>query len=226
MEDRNPNQITRKDAKNCFVESLSDAFVLGKAHFNFAAYDLSKPIGQRQTNQIHIYIDIDELFEVCRKLSSGEMRMLMQEKKKNKDNTPLLEYLGGTSAKKLAQYGKARKDGKSLSRVGKLLCGSKTDFLFIASSGPGEQNEKGLIVPRFGNRPENNVLVSMTYESLSELFLMTKAHYNAWLSAWYLQKTHNSDNIKNVTGSTQEIRRGTSQSEQSFDAVNNTSSMF
>ena len=34
-DERNQNQITRKDAKNCFVESLSDAFAIGKIHFNF-----------------------------------------------------------------------------------------------------------------------------------------------------------------------------------------------
>ena len=36
QEDRNQSQIIRKDAKNCFVESLSDAFDKGKAHFAFA----------------------------------------------------------------------------------------------------------------------------------------------------------------------------------------------
>lgn len=29
-EERNKNQITRKDARGCFVESLNDAFVIGK----------------------------------------------------------------------------------------------------------------------------------------------------------------------------------------------------
>lgn len=51
-DDRNRNQIIRIDARNCFVESLNDAFEIGKAHFTFASYDLSKPSGQRQTNSI------------------------------------------------------------------------------------------------------------------------------------------------------------------------------
>ena len=42
QEDRNQSQIIRKDAKNCFVESLSDAFDKGKAHFAFATYDVNK----------------------------------------------------------------------------------------------------------------------------------------------------------------------------------------
>lgn len=52
-DDRNRNQIIRIDARNCFVESLNDAFEIGKAHFTFASYDLSKPSGQRQTVARH-----------------------------------------------------------------------------------------------------------------------------------------------------------------------------
>lgn len=184
-EERNQNQIVRKDAKNCFVESLNDAFEIGKAHLAFATYDLSRPAGQRQTNNIHIYIAVDEFLELCRKLECGELRYLLQNKKKSSDNTPLYQCLGGTSAEKLAKYGRSRPDGKSLSRTAQLVAGKKSDFLFVADSGPGETDSKGLIVPRFGNKPENHVAVSMTFETFSELLLITKAHFQAWLAAWY-----------------------------------------
>ena len=188
--EKNASQIIRKDARNCFVESLSDAFGNGRAHFVFATYDLNKPAGQRQTNNIQIYISIPELLELCRKLSCGELRYIMQQKKQTGDSKPIQEWLGGTSAEKLRQYGKARPDGKSLSRVCKLMTAQKTDFLFTASSGPGEKDPKGLIVPKFGSRPENHVAVSMTFESFSELLLMTRTHYESWLTAWYLSQTH------------------------------------
>lgn len=188
-EERNQYQITRKDARGCFVESLSDAFPIGKAHFAFATYDISRPVGQRQTNNIHIYIDLDEILELCRKLECGELRYLLQTKKKNNDKTPLYQCLGGTSAEKLAKAGRTRKDGKSLSRTAQLLAGSKSDFLFIADSGPGETNEKGLIVPKFGNHPENHVAISMTFEAFSEFLLMTRIHYQAWLTVTYASKT-------------------------------------
>lgn len=187
-EERNQHQIIRKDAKNCFVESLSDSFDKGKAHFAFATYDLNKPAGNRQTNCVHIYISIPELLELCRKLSCGELRYIWQERKKTGDGKPIQEWLGGTSAEKLAQYGKPRPDGKSLSRVARLLAAQKTDFLFTASSGPGDKDAKGLIVPRFGKKPENHVSVSMTWASLAELLLLTKVHYEAWLAAWYLSQ--------------------------------------
>ena len=111
----------------------------------------------------------------------------MQTKKKNDDKTALFEHLGGTSAKILAKRSKARADGKSLSRTAQLVCGNKSDLLFVANSGPGETNTKGLIVPKFGSNPENHVAVSMTFESFSELLLITKAHYMAWLSAKYFK---------------------------------------
>ena len=100
-EERNKNQITRKDARGCFVESLNDAFVIGKTHLAFASYDLSKPVGQRQTNNVHIYINVDEFLELCRKLECGELRYIMQTKRKAADKTPLYQSLGGTSAENL-----------------------------------------------------------------------------------------------------------------------------
>lgn len=192
-ENRNQYQIVRKDARGCFVESLSDAFEIGRVHLCFATYDLKRPVGQRQTNNIQIYIAIDEFLELCRKLDSGELRHMLQTKKKNGDETPLYQCLGGTSAEKLAKQGRPRSDGKSLSRTAQLVPGRSSDFLFAASSGPGEANDKGLIVPRFGKNPENHVAVSMTFETLSELLLLTKTHYEAWLAAWYYQQNPHRD---------------------------------
>lgn len=192
-EDRNQQQIIRKDARNCFIESLRDAFSFGRIHLVFATYDQSKPSGERQTNNVHIYIAADEFLELCRKLECGELRFLLQNKKKNNDKTPLYQCLGGTSAEKLKKIGRSRKDGMSLSRTAQLLAGNKTDFLFVADSGPGQTNEKGLIVPKFGNKPENHVAVSMSFDTFGEFLLITKAHYTAWLSAWYIQQSMGKD---------------------------------
>ncbi len=187
QDERNQNQIVRKDARDCFVESLNDAFEIGKTHFAFASYDMSKPAGSRQTNSVHIYINADEFLELCRKITSGELRYMLQTKKQSRDATYLYQHLGGTSAKNLYRQGRARADGKSLSRTVQLLPSTKSDFLFVADSGPGEETAKGLIVPKFGKNPENHVSVMMTYDAFSELMLLTKAHYQAWLTAWYIQ---------------------------------------
>ena len=186
QDERNQDQITRKDARDCFVESLRDCFQIGRIHFTFASYDLMRPPGQRQTNQIQIYIPVGEFLNLCRKLECGELRYLMQNRKQSGDHRPIYETLGGTSAEKLARQGRPRPDGRSLSRVMQLLAGSKCDLLLVADSGPGDTTDKGLIVPKFGKNPENHVAVSMSFDLFSELLLETKINYQAWLSAWYV----------------------------------------
>ena len=191
-EERNQYQISRKDAKNSFVESLSDAFSISKVHFNFASYDLNKPAGQRQTGMVSIYIDVDEFLELCRKLTCGELRYMVQSQKSAASpKTALYQSLGGTSADKLKQQNRSRSDGKSLSRTLQVLTGNKSDLILVADSGPGETTEKGLIVPKFGNKPENHITVSMSLDNFGELLLITKTHYEAWLSAWYAQRITN-----------------------------------
>ena len=132
---------------------------------------------------------MDEILEICRKLECGELRYLLQSKKKANDKTPLFQWLGGTSAEKLQSYGRARADGKSLSRTAQLVPGTKADLIFVADSGPGETNSKGLIVPRFGTKPDNHVAVSMSFETFSEMILMTRVHFCAWLTTEYARKS-------------------------------------
>ena len=92
-EERNNYQIARKDAKNCFVESLNDCFPIGRVHFAFATYDVNRPAGQRQTNNIHIYIAVDEFLELCRKLECVELKYMLQTKKKNGDSHRFISAL-------------------------------------------------------------------------------------------------------------------------------------
>ena len=211
--EENLYQIIRKDAKNCFVEVLNDSFSIARTHLFFATYDLSKPSGERQTNTIHIYLPMEEVVELCRKLESGEFRMMVDKNKKNNDSTSLYESLGGTSAKRLKALGKARKDKKSLSRVMNIIVGKKNDIMLIAESGPGEENEKGLIVPKFGDKPENKVIVGMKFTDFSEMMLMAKMHYSAWLSGWY---QHRSAVIKAQRQAQAEEREST---EETLDEV-------
>lgn len=195
---RNIHQICRKDAKNCFVESLRDAFSFGKVHLNFATYDLSRPAGNRQTNRVSIYIPVGEFLDLCRRMECGEILWTIQNgkqsvfglqeeeaKKRIAALPPIYQYLGGTSARKLAMRGKARRDGRSESRVIQLRVAYKKDLLLDAKSGPGDESGKGLIVPKFGTKPENSVAVPMSYSLFCQLLLETRIHYQAWLAAQY-----------------------------------------
>ena len=122
---------------------------------------------------------------LAQEAASGTLHMRMQQYKQSGNKDPLYEHLGGTSAKHLNQYGRPRPDGKSLSRVVRLTVATKSDYFFTADSGPGEENKTGLIVPRFGSKPEQHVSVILSWRQLNELLLTTVEHYRAWLSAKY-----------------------------------------
>ncbi len=188
-DERNQYQIIRKDARGCFVETKSDSFPIGKTHMEFAAYDVNKPVGQRFTNHVHIYIDAAEFLHLAHFILNGGCHHRMAAIKKAGDeksfNMPLYQSLGGTSAARLAEYGRPRKDGMSQSRCFKLFAGKKADYLMCAESGAGETDDKGLIVPRYGGKPEQRVSVSISIAHLNELMLMTSEHYRAWLAVWY-----------------------------------------
>jgi len=189
-EDLNRWQIIRKDAKNCFVETKSDSFCFGKVHLEFSHYDLTRPAGQRQTHHVNVYIDVPEFLHLTHEALIGSLHMRAKQQKEKNDSAPLYEHLGGTSSARLAQFGRTRSDGKSLSRIVKLIWGQKVDYLLVADSGQGEADVKGLIVPKFGRNPENHVAVGLSSRSLNELLLMTQTHYMAWLASQYVRNMY------------------------------------
>lgn len=181
----NRDQIIRLDARGCFVEVKNDCFQIDKVHLQFVAYDKKRPKGQRYTDNIHIYIDVPGFLVLAQEGATGALHARMQQFKQAKKLDPLFECLGGTTAEQLQYYGRPRPDGMSLSRVAKLIWADRADYLFVADSGPGEQNAQGLIVPRFGKKPEQHVAVSLSWRQVNQLLLTTKEHYAAWLSAKY-----------------------------------------
>ena len=187
-QDQNYYQIVRVDARDSFIESLWDSFQFGRFHLGFSSYDMTRPEGERQTAHVNIYIDVGDFFDLIRRLNSGELRHEVQAQRGSNNFKPLFEVLGGTSAEKLIKLGRPRPDGMSLSRTAQLLPGKRSDFLFVAKSGPGQQNKTGLIVPRFGNAPENNVSVPLTVAALTKLLVVSEKHYEAWLTAMYMNR--------------------------------------
>lgn len=187
----NPSQIVRKDGKNCFVEVLSDSFAINRVRFNFCTYDMSAASGSRITSTISIFLPFDEFYRiyndiaVTRVLLSTLAANLEAAKKSGSYPVPIILNMGGRSVSSLANSGAARPDGMALSRQMKLMAGDKFPVLLQAESGPGEQNEKGLIVPRY-KTPEQKVMIPFTYETIKELFLITKAHVDAYITSRYV----------------------------------------
>ena len=79
----NQDQIIRKDARSCFVEVKSDCFHLDKVHLQFVTYDQKRPVGQRYTNNIHIYINVPEFLVLAKEAETGALHARAQQMKRD-----------------------------------------------------------------------------------------------------------------------------------------------
>ncbi|MFF2531459.1 hypothetical protein ACFVS2_21365 [Brevibacillus sp. NPDC058079] len=201
-EKKSPEQIIRLDGKNVFLEVMNSAFGIGKIQINFQEYDASQEKGNRIKKDISIFFSADKFLVLANDLLSGRLTALakkskedalkLQEdnKKKGIDRKVYAKEIymdqGGTSAARLAAKDKSRPDGKSEARLLKITPGESMPWLMVAELGPGEENEKGLIIPKFvNNRPEKQIRVPFTDDDFKRLVLIVKAHYEAFLSAQY-----------------------------------------
>lgn len=182
-----PKQILKISGRKQFMEVMANCLNFDRIYLNFEEYDDSKPAGQRKEAQVMIYLEILEAYVLAKDIFSGKMAALA---KKSKETQKAGGYkyakevyckMGGTSAKQLARSGKDRKDGMSLSRQFKITPGEKQPWVVSAESGPGEENEKGLIVPKY-QRPEQIIRIGMTDEQLKQFAAALELISNGWMT--------------------------------------------
>lgn len=179
---QNPNQIIRKDGRNVFVEALRVAFPIEKVQLKFMSYDMNQNKGHRAQDVIDIYLDFAAFLRMSHDIMTGCIYgKLAQEKKAGKPGIMTL-YQGGVSTAALAASQKSRPDGKALARKLSVFIGDKYPLCFVAESGPGESIQKGLIAPRWGNKPEHKVVISMSADDVKEFFLMVESEINAYMT--------------------------------------------
>lgn len=195
-------QITRIDGKGVFVEVMNSMFDKGKVIFNFEDYDDSKPAGQRKKNALPVFVDIDKFLVLSHDFMSGRIAALAkiekarvaeeqaQVKASGQNRTVYAKHIwqdqGGISAEKLAKQGKSRPDGMSLARQFKLTPGTNKPWILSAEYGPGEENDTGLIVPKY-TRPEHIIRVPFENdESMKAMLLIVQAHLQGFISSQYM----------------------------------------
>lgn len=179
-------QIIRFDGRDTFFEVMANAFSIDKVQINFRKYDATKTAGSKFTQSVDIFVNVEEALVLSQDILSGKINALGEAEKAKgaKYPQPVWQSMGGIGADKAKERG-LRADGMALSRVLKLAPGSAKPFVFTAESGKGEQNEKGLIVPRYGTSPENRIMVALTGDQLKQFALLINCHLNAYYSAQY-----------------------------------------
>lgn len=196
-------QVIRLDGKGVFLEVLNTAFEIGKVMVNFVEYDEKQQAGSRIKKSIPIYIDVEKFLVLAQDVKSGRIPALAKQAKDDmtkggyKYAKEIYTDQGGVSARKLAEReekakreGKndkfVRPDGKSLARMFKITPGDKVPWILSAETGPGEESDTGLIVPKFvGGRPEEILRVPVSDEDFKKLILITEAHINAFIASQY-----------------------------------------
>ena len=191
MAENNKAQILRKDIANpkgttgSFLELLNDSFGIGKVHLRLVNYDTAAEKGSRQTARIDVFVDAWEWLQKTNEVRIHATEKALLKAKEAETYEPVWSVMGGVSAEALKARGQERPDGKALSRTLAVTWGKKYPVVVTARSGPGEQNDKGLIVPKYGNKPEQAVLIPLSYDDFMEVMIAGEESYRAYLVYYY-----------------------------------------
>lgn len=178
------NEFYELNALNTFVKLKANSFGIGKVLFAFVQFDQNT---KKLTTSMDVYMDMEEALLLSADILSGRIATLAQNEKAKGAKYPGAIYsspMGGVNEKKAAER-KLRTDGKAISRLFTLSPGSKQPFIFTAEQRPGSSNEKGLIVPEYGAKPEVQIRVPATAESLKKMALSIQSNINAYRAAQY-----------------------------------------
>ena len=158
--------------------------------FSFVNFDSSKSAGEKVLAEATAYIDFPTAKLFAQDILSGRITALA---KKEQDRVsaanekyckPIWTQMGGSNEKKCAEKG-WRTDGKAISRVLNLTPGSKKPYILTIQQGAGESNDKGLIVPKFGTKPEVQIRVALDNDTLKQMALMINTHIDGFIAAQY-----------------------------------------
>ena len=177
------------DGKNCFLEVVEDGFGIEKVQINFCTYDKSREPGKRQTAFIPFYISFEEFIVFADNVRIGRFKQKTDKAQaaataaQKQWADPVFHMMGGTTKEALNRSGRARADGMSISRQLRIYPGSKQAYLVVCEQGAGEQNEKGLIVPRYGTKPDQKVMVPVSEDAMHQLAARVSLEIQAYITA-------------------------------------------
>lgn len=190
------NQIFRRDGKNCFFELTNSAYTINKQQWIFANYDPNQD--NKQTTNISIYMDVEEMKNLSQDILSGRIHALGQkaskiaeeETKKAGKNVyakPVYESMGGVTLERFKKQGKKYSfdvpEGFCISRIFRITPGAKADWMLTAQIGLGKEDKNGLIVPQ--GMPKEIVRIPMSNKDLKQLAIISDAHINGYITAQY-----------------------------------------
>lgn len=163
--------IYKNDGRERFVE-IAQAFGIGKVKLAFRTYNSKAQTGNKITQSIDCYLNIDEFGLLCHIITSGSARQraMMNEKARStggyKYAKPIFEVYNGTTknnqviSRHLTLSMKNREDNPALFE--------KMPFTLMVEEGPGIKTPTGAITPDKNGR-KNYLAIGLSYDELLKL---------------------------------------------------------
>lgn len=189
MGERDPRQLIKFSGKTQFFEVMANCLRFEKIFINFVQYDEGQDAGERVQSQAQFYLDIWDAHVLAKDIFSGRMVALANhsrkkaEKEESKYPQSIFVRMAGVSATQLKEKGKPRSDGMSLARQFKITPGNKLPWIVSGESGPGEESDTGLIMPRY-KRPEQIVRVGLDDEQFKKFGAVLDVTVQAWMNRY------------------------------------------
>ena len=184
------NEFFELNAKDTFVKLKANAFGINKVMFAFVKFDINT---KKLTSSMDAYLDMEDALLFANDILSGKIAKLAEIEKSKGAKYPgqiWQSSMGGVHEQKAAQRG-LRTDGKAISRMFTLSPGSSQHFIFTAEQRPGTTNDRGLIVPEYSAKPEVQIRVPATADSIKKMALAIQSHIHAYRAAQYANGAYN-----------------------------------
>lgn len=191
------NEFFELNSKDTFVKLKANAFGINKVQFSFVKFDVNT---KKLTSSMDAYLDMEDALLFANDILSGKIAKLAEIEKTKGAKYPGKVWessMGGVHEQKAAQRG--RIDGKAISRMFTLSPGMSQPFIFTAEQRPGTTNDRGLIVPEYSAKPEVQIRVPATAESIKKMALAIQSHITAYRAAQYANGAYNVDPAKRTT---------------------------
>jgi len=174
--------------KSSFCKFKANAFEIDKLLVDFVAWNATTG---KAMKTVSYYIDIDKALILANDILTGRIDALLTKSKEDFANSsgsskrikPVWEQLGGNN-EEVAKAKGIRTDGKAQSRSVSITAGEKAYCTLSAQSGPGNTNERGLIVPEYANS-ETFIVVGANAELLKGMALKIQSEWAAFLADQY-----------------------------------------
>jgi len=177
------------DNKKTLVAFKMNVARYRKLQCEFVEFDKEGDTGSRALQKVTVFLDFEEALLLADDITSGRFFKKAQKaldaatEKNSKYAEAIFQSMGGTNEEKCKAKG-LRTDGKAMSRTVTITPSfyKPTPFVITAKQGAGESNAQGLIVPKYGNNPEQKVSVSCTADTLRTLALMMDKYISAYIA--------------------------------------------